>query len=249
MRRVRLLISILFFLLPLTPSTPFAARPLSTEDAGTVDRGTFELELAFDYLRGEERDKYYFPSAQLKYGPLERMEIGASLGYIFRDVPEGNRVDGWSDLYTYLKYRIWEEGEYYPAFTLKPLIKFPTASWKNDLGSGKTDYALGAIFSKSISDLKLHFDAFYFFIGEEGEMDILSTGLALEYEFAKGWTAVGELRYLDNFNSDRKDDPFFINVGLKKEVGPAVFDLAVNAGLNNAAPDYGFTVGVTLRFK
>jgi hypothetical protein len=32
-------------------------------------------------------------------------------------------------------------------------------------------------------------------------------------------------------------------------MGWAVFDAAVNVGLNNAAPDYGFTVGVTLKLK
>ena len=243
-------IGALLFALCLFPSVPlFAARPLSTEDADTVEKGSLELELAFDYYRHDNQNKDYFPSAQLKYGPLNRMEIGASIGYIHRDLHLEDRIDSWSDLIFYLKYQILQEGNYYPAFTLKPLVKFPTASWRKGMGSGKTDYALGAIFSKSFHNLKLHFDTLYFFIGEEGKTDILSTGPALEYEFAKGWTAVGEVRYLDNFNTDRKDDPLFLNFGLKKEVGWAVLDAAVNVGLNNAAPDYGFSVGVTIPFK
>jgi hypothetical protein len=54
---------------------------------------------------------------------------------------------------------------------------------------------------------------------------------------------------LNNFNTDRKDDPLFLNFGLKKDVGWAVFDAAVNVGLNSAAPDYGFTIGATFPFK
>jgi len=60
---------------------------------------------------------------------------------------------------------------------------------------------------------------------------------------------VGEVRYLRKLNTDRKDDLLFLNFGLKKEVGWAVLDAAVNVGLNSAAPDYGFTVGMTIPFK
>ncbi len=237
----------LFWLFPPVPL--FAARPLFTEDAGTLEKGALGLELAFDYYRHESQDEDYIPSAQLKYGLLNGMEIGASIGYIHRDLHSEDRIDGWSDLIVHLKYQILPEGDYYPAFTLKPQVKFPTASWKKGVGSGKTDYALGAVFSKSLNRFNLHFDAIYFFIGDEGKTDILSTGPALEYEFAKGWTAVGEVRYLNNFNTNRKDDPLFLNFGLKKEVGWAVLDAAMNVGLNSAAPEYGFTVGVTIPFK
>lgn len=247
MGKVRSLAFIPVFLI-LGSSVVFAARPLITDDTGTVEKGRFELELAFDYLRDEDHQSHYLPSAQLKYGLLERAEIAASIGYIQRDVPLSGKVDGWADLNLYLKYRLWEEGKYSPSGALKPLVKFPTASRDKGLGSGKIDYGIGPIFSKSYSDFRFHFEAIYFFIGEIGEKDILSTGAAMEYEFLKGWTAVGEVRYADNFNSDRNDDPLLVNVGLKKEIAWAVFDAAFNLGLNPAAPDYGFTVGVTIGF-
>ncbi len=249
MKRARWLGFLLIGIWVAGPLPAFAARPLLTEDSGTVDKGAFELELGFDYLRDHNRDQFYIPSAQLKYGPMEKMEVAATIGYIFNDVHEGELLDGWSDTFVYLKYQLWDEGETYPAFTMKPLIKFSTATWKKVQGSGETDYALGAVFSKSFSNLKLHFDAFYFWVGEKDKTDILSTGLAAEYDLQKGWTAVGEIRYLENFNADRKDDPIFVNLGLKKKYGPAVFDTAFHIGLNSAAQDYGFTVGLTLKFK
>jgi hypothetical protein len=231
------------------PSSLFAARPLITEETGTPEKGSFELELGFDFCREDNRDQDYVPSVQLKYGPIEKMEIGGSIGYVFNDVHEGGRLAGWSDLFAYLKYRLWEEGEYYPAFALKPLVKLATQTWRENNESRRADYALGAIFDKSFGKAALYFDIFYFRIGDPGETDVLNTGMAAEYEFLKGWSAVGEVRYLNNFNTDRKDDPLFLNFGLKKEVGWAVLDAAVNVGLNNAAPDYGFTVGVTIPFK
>jgi len=243
---------LLLFLLTLyffIPSSLFAARPLFTEDTETPGKGALELELGFDTLQEDNQDKYYIPSAQVKYGPLENMEIGGTIGYLFNDVHEGGNLEGWTDLFVYLKYRLWEEGSYYPAFALKPLVKLPTQTWRENTPSRRADYALGAIFDKSFGKAVFHFDLFYYLIGDPGETDDLITGMAAEYEFLKGWSAVGEVRYLTNFNTDRKDDPLFLNFGLKKEVGWAVLDAAVKVGLNNAAPDYGFTVGVTLPFK
>ncbi len=132
---------------------------------------------------------------------------------------------------------------------LKPLLKLPTQTWRENTESRRADYALGAILDKSFGKVTLYFDLFYYRIEDPGQTDVLNTGMAAEYKFLEGWSAVGEVRYLDNFNSDRKDDPLFLNFGLKKEVGWAVLDAAVNVGLNNAAPDYGFTVGVTIPFK
>jgi len=243
-------IGTLLYALCLYPSAPlFAARPLFTEDAETVEKGTFETELGFEYFQEDNRDKYYIPSVQLKYGPIEKMEIGGTIGYLWNDVHEGGRLDGWTDLFAYLKYRLWGEGAYYPAFSLKTLVKLPTQTWREHTESRRADYALGAIFDKSFGKAILHFDLFYYLIGDPGETDVLSTGLGVEYEFLKGWSAVGEVRHLNNFNTDRKDDPLFVNFGLKKDVGWAVLDAAVNVGLNSSAPDYGFTIGATLAFN
>jgi hypothetical protein len=151
----------LFLLWTLKPSITFAGRPLITEDAGTVEKGFYELELALDYSRDNNRDKNYIPSAQLAYGLTDRAEVALAGSYLFKDNHEGGREDGWGDVTAYLKYRIWGEGENYPAFSLKPQVKIPTADENKGLGSGKADYGLTAVFSKSFTGLNLHFNAGY----------------------------------------------------------------------------------------
>jgi hypothetical protein len=54
----------------------FAARPFVVDDAGTVEPGKFEFELAADYWQ----DKLS-PSTVFKHGVTERMDIGICLGY------------------------------------------------------------------------------------------------------------------------------------------------------------------------
>ena len=246
MRTGVLFLAILLF--HLSVSTAFAARPLLTEDTETVEKGQFEIELGFDFVRDDNRDQYYIPSTQLKYGLRANAEIGVTMGYIFKDLHGNGRVDGFSDLFAYAKYRFWDEGSSYPSLALKLSAIFPTASREKDLGSGEVDYGLAAIFSKSFGNLALHFESLYLFIGEEGRTDILGLGLAGEYEFTKTLMGVAEVRHFQNFNSDRKDDPFSCLLGFKVKWGKTIWDGGVNIGLNSAAIDYGLTVGVTIPF-
>jgi hypothetical protein len=248
MKRIGTLVMALLSLWALEPSAAFGGRPLATEDAGTVEKGFFELELAFDYSRDNNRDKNYIPSAQLAYGLTERAEVALAGSYLFKDVHEGGREDGWGDGMAYLKYRVWGEGENYPAFSLKPQVKIPAADENKGLGSGKADYGLTAVFSKSFTGLNLHFNTGYGWIGEKGATDEINLALAGEYEVRKGLLAVSEIRYTNNFNSDRNDDPASILLGLQVPVGKVLLDAGLSLGLNTAAPDYVLTMGVTIKF-
>ena len=248
MKRIWVLFWVLFGLWATDRSAAFGGRPLVTEDASTVEKGFFELEAAFDYSREDNRDKNFIPSLQLAYGLTKQAEVGVAIGYVFKDIHEGSREDGWGDVAAYLKYGIWGEGDYYPAFTLKPQVKIPTANADKGLGSGKTDSGLTAVFSKSFVGMNMHFNMGYTLIGKKGATDELNLGLAGEYEVMKGLLAVGEIRYTRNFNSDAKDDPANILLGLQVPVGKVLLDAGLSVGLNSAAPDYTFTVGMTVKF-
>jgi len=248
MRKRGVFLSVLLSLCVLGPAATFAGRPLVTEDARTVEIGFCELELALDYSRDHNLDQNYIPSAQLAYGVTDRAEVGVASGYIIKDIHEGGREDSLGDVTAYLKYRIWGEEKDFPAFTLKPQLKIPTASEKKGLGSGEVDFGLTAIFSKSLAALNLHFDVGYTLIGKKEATDELSLGLAAEYGIRKWLVAVSEIRHSQNFNSHSQDDPASFLLGLQIVAGKAQWDAALRLGLNNAAPDYAFTFGVTLKF-
>jgi hypothetical protein len=227
LNKVAIFLVIIFGLWAVKPSGTFAGRPLNTEDAGTVEKGFFELELAADYFRGNHADKNFVPSAQLAYGLTERAEVAVGGGYIFKDIPDDSREDGWADVVTYVKYRVWEEGTYYPAFTIKPQLKIPTASESKGLGSGKADYSLVAVFSKSFERVNFHFNLGYTNIGKERAVDELILALAAEYEVKKGLLAVGEIRGGQNLNSYFGDDPWNALLGLQFQEGNVILDAAV----------------------
>jgi len=249
MKRLGLVIAILFSLGALDPLPALAGRPLVTEDAGTIEKGFFGWQLSLDYSRESNHDKNYIPAAQLAYGLTERAEVAVTGSYIFRDIHEGGREDGWGDMVAYLKYRVWEEGKDYPAFTLKPSLKIPTASEDKGLGSGKADYGLTAVFSKAFGGGALHFNIGYTLIGKKEATDELNLGLAGEYGLRKWLVGVSEIRYTQNFNSDSNDDPASFLIGLQVSAGKTVWDAGLSLGLNKAAPDYAFTIGVTIKFR
>jgi hypothetical protein len=57
-------------------SPAFAARPLTTDDAGTVEKGKFQVETGFDFTRQDNHDRGYDPSWTLAYGLSERVDLG-----------------------------------------------------------------------------------------------------------------------------------------------------------------------------
>lgn len=231
------------------PRASFAARPLLTEDPEPVQKGAVEIEAAFDTFRDGNGDQYYVPLLQAAYGIGERTEIAAGAPYLFLDRHEDSRINGLGDAYAYLKWRAWGEGEKNPALAIKPFVKFPTASEKRGLGSGKADFGLTAVLSKSFPGFNLYFDGTYVRIGEKHVSDEVRVGLAGEIEIIKNLSGVSEIRYGNNFNSISVDDPATFLVGLKAGVGRAIFDAALTLGLNRAAADYLLTMGVTLQFQ
>ena len=129
----------------------YAARPLTTDDAWTVEKGEFQLEAGFDALRQDNHDREYSPSLTLTYGLLERMDLGIGSGYVFFHPKEGERENGMADTEIKLKYRWMDEKNWRPAFTISGILKIPTASESKGLGSGQTDFGINAILTKTLS--------------------------------------------------------------------------------------------------
>jgi len=104
----------------------YAARPLTTDDAWTVEKGEFQLELGFDALRQDNHDREYSPSLNLiTYGLLERMDLGIGSGYVFSHPKEGERENGMADTEIKLKYRWIDEKIGDPLSLSQAYLKFP----------------------------------------------------------------------------------------------------------------------------
>jgi hypothetical protein len=248
----------LLFLLLLIPliqilylSHASAGRPLSTDDAFTVEKGKFQIEMGFDVTRQDNHDREISPSMTLSYGLLERMDLGIGSGYLFLHPKEGKNENGLGDTELKLKYRLLDEKDWIPAFALSGKLKIPTASKSKGLGSGREDFGINAIATKNLGKrFLLHFNLGYTFIGENHVDNELNYSLGCQFILTEKWALVGEIVRVNNLNGQTNDDPFSGLFGTYYLITDnIVWDGGVEIGMNRAAPDFRITAGLTFLFK
>jgi len=228
----------------------FAGRPLTTDDAWTVEKGKFQLELGFDATRQDNKDREYSPSVTMSYGLSEKADLGMGTGYLFMDPEEGENERGLADTEAKLKYRWMDEKKWTPGLATAAKLKIPTASETKGLGSGKPDFGINMIATKNLSKrLVLHLNLGYTFIGDGEANKELNYSLAAQYVLTDRWALVGEFFGTNNLNGMTGDDPFSGLLGTYYLITESlIWDMGIETGMNNAAPDYRLTTGITLLF-
>jgi len=228
-----------------------AGRPLSTDDAWTVEKGQFQLETGFDLARQDNHDREISPSLTLSYGLLENMDIGVGSSYLFVRPKGGENENGLGDTEIKLKYRLLGKKIWMPAFAIAGKVKIPTASESRGLGSGKADFGLNAVFTKELSkSFVLHLNLGYSFIGEHGADNEMNYSGAAQFILSDKWGLVGEIVGVNNFNGHKRDDPISGLIGTYYLITEnIIWDAGIEIGMNKAAPDYRLTTGLTFLFK
>lgn len=244
---VFVVILISYTLLPSTSA--FAAMPLTTNDAYTVEKGKFQLEIGFDYARQDNHDKEFGPSLTLTYGLLERIDVAVGTSYLFIDPTKDKNENGVGDTEVKVKYHLIDQKEWIPHFAVSGTLKIPTASDSKGLGSGKTDFGINTIFTWNLSkQWQLYSNLGYTFIGEHHVENEFNYSVAAQFALTDKWALVGEVFGVNNFNG-HKDDPISSLVGAQYALSDNfVLDAGVEIGMNTAAPDYRLTVGLTIFF-
>jgi hypothetical protein len=251
MRKRLFLVVLLIPLMQIVYLPPsFAGRPLTTDDAWTVEKGKFQLELGLDATRQDNRDREYNPSITMSYGLSEKTDLGVGSGYLFTQPEEGEKENGLADTEAKLKYRWMDEKEWTPALATAAKLKIPTASETKGLGSGKPDFGINMIATKNLSKrLVLHLNVGYTFIGDGESNKELNYSLAAQYALTDRWALVGEFFGTNNLNGMTGDDPFSGLLGTYYLITESlIWDMGIETGMNNAAPDYRLTTGITLLF-
>ena len=241
----------IFSTLILSSSFVDAARPLTTDDAWTVEKGQFQFESGFDAARQDNHDRELGPSLTVTYGLLESMDIGLGSGYVFLDPKEGHKENGFADTELKAKYRLFDEKKWIPAFAISGILNIPTASESKGLGSGKTDFGMNAIATKQIAERwVVHLNVGYTFIGEDSVDNDMNCSLGGQFILTESWALVGEVIGINNLNGRHGDDPLTGLIGTYYSIKEnLILDAGVEVGVNKAAPDFRITAGFTWLFK
>ena len=244
----------------LMASGAFAARPLIIDDADPLEFKDFEIEGGGWYEKDSGCKHWDFPFGAA-VGALPSLELGAGFGGQCEErteIDEENGEEctrsesGIGDLILVAKWQFWGESTWIPRQAIVPAVKFPTSNKDKGLGSGKTDYDLTWIASKSLCEkMGAHINLGYSWIGEPADEDvgdILHYGLALDYRLLDPLQWVGEV-FAENELRSGIDTVVMFNTGLRLIVIDGLtFDVAAGACLAGDAPDLIATAGLTWEF-
>jgi len=247
---MRVALLIIFCLFLVCPSLSFAARPLSVDDAGTVDKGEFELEAGLEYVN--QQDKEVTLGFVLKTGILDNWDLGVELPYKFIDFQAGSKTDGFDDMSITTKYNFFEETDALPALSVSFSLKTDSGNDDKSLGTGEQEYTINTILSKSLDTITIHFNIGYVIKDdstEENLRDVLTYGFALEYPLNEKFNLVGEINGENERRNKFDDNPMYGLIGFNYSLTESItYDLGVGFEISEASPDFNITTGLTFGF-
>ncbi|MBU1355665.1 MAG: hypothetical protein KJ620_03790 [Candidatus Edwardsbacteria bacterium] len=220
----------------LTAAPLFAARPLDTDDAGTVEKGKFETELSFGYCIYRPDGTGQIPGIAIKHGLTDRFDLGLGFSHSTDKDADGNSVAwGMSPLEVSFKLGLFRE---------RPTL--PDISVSAGFEKGNNGYGLNLILSREYGNLGLHYNLGYNASGEAMVKGSIATSLAAEYIFMEKYRVCGEL------NSEILDDRSEVleNSGLiggSSDFGPLIWDLGLRIH-DQRGPKATITTGITAGF-
>ena len=228
----------------------WAARPLTTEDTGTLDPGGLELEIGLDYLRGGGAQLFLLPGGhQLNFGVLPGLEGGVTITLVVLDPEDKAARAGIGDSLVRLKYRFLDETPVAPALMASVVARLPTGDESRGLGARDVDVLAFAVASKTFTPVTLTMNAGYTFVTRDRALDVVNLTASAEVQVSRAWSVVGEI-VSEVATTRHNPDRAFVRAGTVYAVHERVlFDAAVGCGLTRASADFLLTVGVTITLR
>jgi len=232
-----------------------AAHPLITDDAGTVGKGSVQIEMNYQYsydkTQGVKEEEHEIETV-LTFGLIDPLDLVLTLPFLFtRTTEEGfrDREEGIGDMSFEVKWRFYDADGLGLAF--KPGISFPTGRENRGLGTGRVGASAFLIATQEWEPWAFHLNLGY--IRNENKVDerkdLYHVSLAAEWEAAEWVKIVGNVGA--EANTDRTSDTpaVFILGGLIFPVTEWLdLDVGIKGGLTRAEPDYSLMAGMCFHF-
>ena len=219
----------------------FAARPLVTDDFGTVDAGRCELECGYRGQTPETGgDSAYGMYVQVKRGITSNLDLGFDIPY------SCSAPSGVEDANLHVKYKIAQFGDN-DGIAAKLDMKLTNGNIDQDLGTGHDDYTATLVYSKEFGGLRTHYNLGYTIVGKdpgEPQKNSVNYSAAVEKEIVSGIDAVAEYYVSSTTDSTTGN----IQIGGRWQALEAIrldagYSVATNDNSDNVA-----TAGMTAEF-
>lgn len=219
-------------------SGSWGARPLTTDDAGTLGSGAWEIEEGYELAqpKGGGNNSGSLGTA-LKYGLLPNFDLGIEAPYSV------SSPNGMGDATVKGKLSFNE------AAALGINVKLTNADAASGLGSGYMDCGINGILSHGIGSVTLHLNLGYTIVGQAGgsnsENNIFSYAAAIEHPFNDRINLMAEI--FGSSTPSLTTNPLDLLFGLNWALNDVfVLDGGLDLGLTDASSQYTAKTGVTV---
>jgi hypothetical protein len=189
--RFILVASTIFALLCLVPAPGRAARPLDTDDTGTLEPATLEVELSGDFARGHGDDRWA-SRVLFALGVVPRLEVRLDVAGVHLDPDDGDARSGLGDSILALKYRFADETTASPAVLAVLALRLPTGDSHRGLGDDGVDVGAHAVVSKQLGPIVLAGNVGHTFVTGDRTTDFWTLSASAEYRPYKAWLVMAE---------------------------------------------------------
>ena len=243
------LASCLFWSLCAVSALAQGSPPFYTDDAGTVGKERWELDLGISTVHDRDGDCIWqAPSVGLGYGLTDTVEIDYGVPLLIVH-PSGQRTkSGLGNSIAGVKWRFFEDNTAKLAVSVNPQVEFnnPTSSRRHGLVEN-TEFVLPLQVQKSFGEIETAFNVGRtFYLRESDETDGWSAGMAVGRKFTER-LQVGAEVYGET--AQKFDRGFLlVDLGALYELDESIsFSALIGRGIAGAdRPDFVAFVGVQL---
>ena len=223
-------------------------RPTVANPADITQYGVLELEYGWDTAWPQGMANQNSLGGLLKFGLLCDVELRWNTTSFLSQEDANGTHSGVGDNWIGPQVRIYKQTRRVPTLSFGYAIKFPSASQKNGLGTGRVDHSFTFLASKDIAGLHFDFNVTHFLIGREN-----LNGFDRNYQLNLAFSHPlhGRLQFTGEFYGDtqlERTTPAFISSlwALTYTVTPRlVADGGFEAGLTSGGPHRHVFVGAT----
>lgn len=237
-------IGALALVLAVGPNPAWAARPLATEDTGTVEPGKGELELSGDYAKSSG-DQSWLLKGVLTVGLLPWLDTRIESAALGLEPEHQPSRAGIGDSLVGVKYRLLDETKVLPAMLGAFTLRLPTGDADRGLGREDVDVGLLAALSKAYGPITLTWNGGYTFVTRDRSLDFWTLAGSVEYRATRAWVLVAEV--VSTVSVDTGGDTAVLRAGAVYAITNRIrLDGALGFGLTRKSPDVLVTLGVTI---
>ncbi len=215
--------------------------------------GVFQIEYGYGgYYRGRDFLAQHAGTLVASFAATERIGFEFDLDTVSSQLDRSrSRATGIGDARIGIQFDLTGETKTAPSFAVSYFAKLPTANVNKNLGTGRVDHALTALFSKKIGAADVDFNATYLINGKQSEKGFVTGGafaLGVARDLNKQFNLQGEL-YGESKDANEPQGLFAASI-LTYQLNPKTsFDVGLRFGLTPDSPRVGFSAGVTFGVK